>query len=90
MHSFDTLPNAQLEEAAVLMLPAPNLAKPTPITKDKQQDQSLTLFSSAEDILACSTSVCHEGFTSSPSCAEPRVSSPQLRMLRVGLESPKN
>lgn len=37
--------------------------KPTPITKDKQQEQSLTLFFSAVEIMACSTSVCHEGFS---------------------------
>lgn len=57
MYSLDTLPNAYLEEATVL----PIWQKPIPITKDKQQDQSLTLFSSSVDIMACSTSVCHEG-----------------------------
>lgn len=62
MHSLDTIPNAHLEKAAVLTLPASYLAKANPNYKRQAAEAVSATGFSAMEIMACSTSACHEGF----------------------------
>lgn len=68
MHILDTVPNARLEKAAVLTLPASYLAKANPNYKRQAAEAVSATGFSAMEIMACSTSACHEGFKLSSLC----------------------
>lgn len=62
MHSLDTVPNAHLEKAAALTLPASYLAKANPNYERQAAGMVSATGFSAMEIMACSTSACYEGF----------------------------
>lgn len=62
MHSLDMVPDAHLEKAAVLTLPASYLVKANPNYKREAAGAVSATGFSAMEIMACSTSACHEGF----------------------------